>query len=161
LGTVRPSPACRMRRPNAQIIGPHRHCVDHAAASGCRSRIGQKHALRNKLLCSPAVADALIELVTVAPLLLSAHARGRTAALDHLGELRELLLPCGHNVVLSADRWPDDVRLSDIEPRFVCGGCGNRGFEVRPDSAAASRSNLRPRTPVRGTNAKRRTWRFC
>jgi hypothetical protein len=29
--------------------------------------------------------------------------------------------------------WPDDVRLSDIEPRFVCGGCGGRGSEVRPD----------------------------
>jgi hypothetical protein len=26
-----------------------------------------------------------------------------------------------------------DVRLSDVEPRFVCGGSGNRGSEVRPD----------------------------
>ncbi|WP_338319592.1 hypothetical protein [Bradyrhizobium ottawaense] len=39
---------------------------------------------------------------------------------------------CGHHVALSADRWPDDVRLSDIEPRFIC-GCGNRGADVRPD----------------------------
>lgn len=29
---------------------------------------------------------------------------------------------CGHNVALSADRWSDDVRLSDLESRFVCQG---------------------------------------
>jgi hypothetical protein len=40
---------------------------------------------------------------------------------------------CSHSVALSADRWPDDVRLSDIELRFVCGACGKRGAEVRPD----------------------------
>nr|WP_247989532.1 hypothetical protein [Bradyrhizobium sp. 186] len=40
---------------------------------------------------------------------------------------------CSHNVALSADRWPDGVRLSDIEPRFVCGACGKRGSNVRPD----------------------------
>ena len=40
---------------------------------------------------------------------------------------------CSHSVTLPTDRWPDDVRLSDIDPRFVCGGCGRRGAEVRPD----------------------------
>jgi hypothetical protein len=40
---------------------------------------------------------------------------------------------CGHSVALSAHRWPDDLRLSDIEPRFVCAACGKRGAEVRPD----------------------------
>jgi hypothetical protein len=25
---------------------------------------------------------------------------------------------CSHSVAMNADRWPDDVRLSDIEPRF-------------------------------------------
>ncbi|WP_311974219.1 hypothetical protein [Bradyrhizobium glycinis] len=40
---------------------------------------------------------------------------------------------CGHNVALSSDRWPDNVRLSDLEPRFVCQGCGSRGGDVRPD----------------------------
>ncbi|MET4170835.1 hypothetical protein ABIB99_001917 [Bradyrhizobium sp. LA6.1] len=40
---------------------------------------------------------------------------------------------CGHHVALDADRWPDTARLSDLEPRFVCRGCGNRGAEVRPD----------------------------
>jgi len=29
-------------------------------------------------------------------------------------------------VSLNADRWPDDVRLSDIEPRFICAACGRR-----------------------------------
>jgi hypothetical protein len=32
-----------------------------------------------------------------------------------------------------ADRWPDDARLSDIEPQFVCTACGKRGADVRPD----------------------------
>jgi len=26
-----------------------------------------------------------------------------------------------------------DLRLSDIEPRFICGACGKRGADVRPD----------------------------
>jgi hypothetical protein len=25
---------------------------------------------------------------------------------------------CSHSLAISADAWPDDVRLSDIEPRF-------------------------------------------
>lgn len=40
---------------------------------------------------------------------------------------------CGHHVALDADRWDDELRLSDLEPRFVCQGCGGRGAEVRPD----------------------------
>jgi hypothetical protein len=31
---------------------------------------------------------------------------------------------CSHSISVSADAWPDDVRLSDIEPRFVCSACG-------------------------------------
>lgn len=42
---------------------------------------------------------------------------------------------CGHHVALNADRWLDDVRLSDIEPRFMFQGCGSRGADVRPDFA--------------------------
>jgi hypothetical protein len=38
---------------------------------------------------------------------------------------------CSHSIAMSADRWPDDVRLSDIEPRFVCKACGKRGADVR------------------------------
>jgi hypothetical protein len=40
---------------------------------------------------------------------------------------------CSHHVEISGDRWPDDVRLSDFEPRFVCTACGKRGAAVRPD----------------------------
>jgi hypothetical protein len=40
---------------------------------------------------------------------------------------------CSHCVAISGDQWPDDVRLSDIEPRFVCQACGKRGADVRPD----------------------------
>jgi hypothetical protein len=29
--------------------------------------------------------------------------------------------------------WPDDLRPSDIEDRFTCTACGNRGADVRPD----------------------------
>jgi hypothetical protein len=27
---------------------------------------------------------------------------------------------CSHSTAISADRWPDDVRLSDIEDCFTC-----------------------------------------
>ena len=40
---------------------------------------------------------------------------------------------CSHSIALSADRWVDEIRLSDIEPRFVCWKCGRRGADVRPD----------------------------
>jgi hypothetical protein len=40
---------------------------------------------------------------------------------------------CSHSTAISGDRWPDDARLSDIEPRFVCTVCGKRGADVRPD----------------------------
>jgi hypothetical protein len=40
---------------------------------------------------------------------------------------------CSHNVALSADHWPDDLRLSDIEARFVCAACGRHEADVRPD----------------------------
>jgi hypothetical protein len=40
---------------------------------------------------------------------------------------------CSHSIAISADPWPDDLRLSDLEPRFVCTACGKRGADVRPD----------------------------
>jgi hypothetical protein len=40
---------------------------------------------------------------------------------------------CSHSIVLSTDRWPDGLRLSDLEPRFMCKACGQRGADVRPD----------------------------
>jgi hypothetical protein len=41
---------------------------------------------------------------------------------------------CSHSIVMPAERWPDNVRLSDIEPRFVC---GKAGADVRPHFAPA------------------------
>jgi hypothetical protein len=29
---------------------------------------------------------------------------------------------CSHSVVFSPDRWPNELRLSDIELRFICSG---------------------------------------
>jgi hypothetical protein len=40
---------------------------------------------------------------------------------------------CAHSVKLSADCWPNHLRLSDIESLFVCEVCGNRGADVQPD----------------------------
>jgi hypothetical protein len=40
---------------------------------------------------------------------------------------------CSHHIAISADQWAGDVRLSDIEPRFVCSACGKRGADIRPD----------------------------
>jgi hypothetical protein len=61
-----------------------------------------------------------------------------------LGEMREMGVRgvliycsdyhCSHSVAMSGDdQWPDHIRLSDIEPQFVCKACGIRGADVRPD----------------------------
>ena len=39
---------------------------------------------------------------------------------------------CSHSMVIDAVRWSDDVRLSDLEPKFTCRACGRRGADVRP-----------------------------
>src|SRR5947207_5084981 len=41
---------------------------------------------------------------------------------------------CSHYIEMSADRSPDDLRVSDIEHRFVCTACGRR----EPTSARTS-----------------------
>jgi hypothetical protein len=40
---------------------------------------------------------------------------------------------CNHSISLDADRWFDDIRLSDIEPAFVRAAYGRRGPDIRPD----------------------------
>jgi hypothetical protein len=52
--------------------------------------------------------------------------------------VRDLLIYCAHHrcrhsIAISGDHWPNDARLSDIEPRFICFACGHRGADVRPD----------------------------
>jgi hypothetical protein len=45
---------------------------------------------------------------------------------------------CGHMMKIApeeADKWPDDLRLSDIEPRFVSKVCGLRGANIMGDRA--------------------------
>ena len=39
---------------------------------------------------------------------------------------------CARHIVVDAAQWPNDMRLSDLEPRFVCKVCGHRGADVRP-----------------------------
>jgi hypothetical protein len=39
---------------------------------------------------------------------------------------------CSHSIAISADRWPDHIRLSGLEPKFACQACGHRGADVRP-----------------------------
>lgn len=40
---------------------------------------------------------------------------------------------CSHSTKALADGWAGDLRLSDIEHRFVCNRCGRRGADIRPD----------------------------
>jgi hypothetical protein len=48
-------------------------------------------------------------------------------------DLNQQYYRCGHSIAISTDHWPDDLRLSNIEERFVCRACGKRGADVRPD----------------------------
>jgi len=45
---------------------------------------------------------------------------------------------CSDMVKVAAPKWPDEVRLSDIEDRFVCQVCGKRGADIRPDFPKAT-----------------------
>ena len=52
-------------------------------------------------------------------------------------DVRDVRVNCrdhrySRHVEISADRWPDHVRLSDIEDRFDCQVCARRGADVRP-----------------------------
>jgi hypothetical protein len=56
------------------------------------------------------------------------RAQGVSGVLIYCADYR-----CSHSVAMDAGAWPDDLRLSDIEGRFVCQKCGKRGADVRPD----------------------------
>ena len=49
---------------------------------------------------------------------------------------------CSHHIEMEADCWPDHLRLSDIEERFVCQRCGKRGAAVRPKFSHARMSTV-------------------
>src|SRR6266487_2402247 len=68
-----------------------------------------------------------------------ASAREQKIAIGEMREMgvRGLLVycadyKCAHAVRITADRWPDHIRLSDLEPLFVCQACGRR---ARPSAA--------------------------
>jgi hypothetical protein len=44
---------------------------------------------------------------------------------------------CSHHVEANGDGWGNDVRLSDVEPDFVCTACGKKGAEIRPKFSRA------------------------
>jgi len=52
---------------------------------------------------------------------------------------------CSHSMAMSADRWPDDVRLSDVVASFTCKVCGKCGVDMRPDFNSSTRKHA----PVR------------
>lgn len=56
------------------------------------------------------------------------RAAGESGLLIYCSDYR-----CSHWTTISGDRWPDAVRLSDIEPRFTCQVCGQMGADVRPN----------------------------
>src|SRR3954465_14011050 len=57
---------------------------------------------------------------------------------------------CSHSGKISADRWSDDVRLSDLEPLFSCQACGIKGAELRPDLLGQGPARQRPATAEHG-----------
>ena len=48
---------------------------------------------------------------------------------------------CSHWIEISADQWPEHIRPSDLEPRFVCTACGQRGADIRLDFDWAGRAD--------------------
>lgn len=55
------------------------------------------------------------------------RASGPTRLLVYCGDYN-----CAQSLLIDARRWSDDVRLSDLEPKFTCQVCGHRGADVRP-----------------------------
>ena len=52
---------------------------------------------------------------------------GPTRLLVYCGDYK-----CAHFIVIDAGQWADDVRLSDLEPKFTCQVCGHHGADIRP-----------------------------
>lgn len=64
--------------------------------------------------------------ITFAELRAAGHTEVQVFCRDH---------KCSHSVTLSADRWPDHLRLSDVERKYTCTACGKRGADLRPNFA--------------------------
>jgi hypothetical protein len=50
------------------------------------------------------------------------HASGVPSVLIYCADYK-----CSHWIAVSADHWSGETRLSDLEDRFVCTVCGQRG----------------------------------
>jgi hypothetical protein len=50
---------------------------------------------------------------------------------------------CSHSIAVSGDRWPDDLRLSDVEPGCPDGGGGSDAAGIHLCRANASVAPLR------------------
>ena len=85
-----------------------------ASASGYRTTISQ----RSKRLDSPAQARAATGREITVPRRYSAQPTSLFSAKTY---------QCPHNVDLDAARWPDEMRLSDLEPPLACLSCGKQG----------------------------------
>jgi hypothetical protein len=58
---------------------------------------------------------------------------------------------CAHLAKISGDRWPDHIRLSDLEPLFVYQACGAGGADVRPNFDWDKAPKARPASLANGT----------
>jgi hypothetical protein len=62
---------------------------------------------------------------------------------------------CRHHVAVTADQWSDDLRLSDIESRFVCAACvqdrANSTNQIAPQVRAVSHATVA--TPVKASHS--------
>jgi hypothetical protein len=67
--------------------------------------------------------DAVRQKITLAEM----RAAGVRGLLVYCSDYR-----CSHSTAISGDRWPDNIKLSDLEPLFTCRACGHRGADVRP-----------------------------
>jgi hypothetical protein len=67
---------------------------------------------------------------------------------------------CSDHVEINAERWPDDLGLSDVEPGFVCTACGKRGADgahghrLMPRAAGRLSGFIEPCLPSEGPTAQ-------
>jgi hypothetical protein len=45
---------------------------------------------------------------------------------------------CSHSIAISTARWPDQLRLSELESLFVFEACGTKGLQVKEAAARKS-----------------------
>jgi len=61
---------------------------------------------------------------------------------------------CSHWGKIDPDRWPDAVRLSELEPLFACRACGIKGANSSRISSGTRRRRRGPPPPL-GENGSR------